>query len=254
MTDPITEADLLGYVDDQIDVARRIEVEDYLAKHPGAAARIMADLRARDMLRLACAKELQRPSESLFAAARRLERALVWRGVGLRIRRAAAVVVLAGFGWFAHAQIGLFEIRDSAASPKPPPFVEDAVHAHHTALLRLRMVSQPATAGYDAAEILAKTAVQLPPMPAEWQVLDAQVFPSSNGHGVEIAIDAGHLGRVSLFAASVPAFNVIAPTIARFDRAKSVYWQTGPLAFALTGTGDDQDLERAALQLSRKLP
>ena len=39
MSDPITEADLLAYVDDQLDVPRRIEVEDYLAHHPAAAMR-----------------------------------------------------------------------------------------------------------------------------------------------------------------------------------------------------------------------
>nr|WP_257792374.1 hypothetical protein [Microvirga ossetica] len=40
----------------------------------------------------------------------------------------------------------------------------------------------------------------------------------------------------------------------RFDKAKAVYWQTGPVACALTGTGGDKVLERAALRLSRQLP
>jgi anti-sigma factor RsiW len=53
MSDPITEADLLAYVDDQLDVARRIEVEDYLAGNPAKAAEVMADLKDRDALRLA---------------------------------------------------------------------------------------------------------------------------------------------------------------------------------------------------------
>ena len=79
-------------------------------------------------------------------------------------------------------------------------------------------------------------------------------FPSRYGHSIEIAIDAEDLGRVSLFAAHAPAFDVIAPTLARFDKAKTVYWQTGQLAYALTGTGSDKAIERAALRLSRKLP
>src|SRR5262245_9023167 len=115
MTDPITESDLLGYVDDQIDVARRIEVEDYLAPHPAAAARVMADLKTRDALRLALAAPLQRPSEPTLAAARRLERGLALRDVGLRLRRVAAVAALVGFGWIAHGQVGL-GITDSEAS------------------------------------------------------------------------------------------------------------------------------------------
>lgn len=252
MTDPITEADLLGYVDDQIDVSRRIEIEEFLARNPEAAVRVMADLKTRDALRLSFAAPLPRPSDPMLDAGRRLERALAWRHVGLRLRRIAAVIALVGIGWLAHAQIGL-GITDSEAAPKPPAFVEDALHSHETALLRARMTSQHATADYDPAEILIETGIKLPILPDEWRVLDAQVFPSRDGHSVEMAIEAGDLGRVSLFAAHAPAFDVIAPTVARFEHANTVYWQTGPLAYAVTGAGSEKSLERAALRLSRKL-
>jgi anti-sigma factor RsiW len=252
MSDPITETDLLAYVDDQLDAARRIEVEDYLARNPEAAMQVMADLKDRDALRMAFAATLPRPSAAMLDAAGRLERGLAWQDFRSRLRRAASVVVLIGFGWFAHGQVGL-GISDSEASPKPPAFVEDALHSHETALLRAKMVSQPRTAAYNPAEILAVTGIQLPSLPDEWRVVDAQVFPSREGHSVEVTIDAGDLGRVSLFAARVPAFNVIAPTLARLDSVKAVYWQTGPLAYALTGTGGDRTIERAALRLSRQL-
>ena len=64
MSDPITEADLLAYVDDQLDPARRIEVEEHLAHDPEAAARVMADLKDRDTLRLIHAAPLPRPGGS----------------------------------------------------------------------------------------------------------------------------------------------------------------------------------------------
>lgn len=252
MSDPITETDLLAYVDDQLDPGRRIEVEEHLARDPQAAARIMADLKDRDALRLLHASPLPRPAEPMLAAATRLERALAWQELGLKLRRIAAVVTLVGFGWFAHGQVGL-GITDSEASPKPPAFVEDALHSHETSLLRARMVSQPEVEAYDPAEILAETGIRLPPLPEDWQVRDAQIFPSRYGHSIEIAIDAGELGRVSLFAAQAPAFDVIAPMPARFEKATAMYWQTGPLAYALTGTGSDSALERAALRLSRTL-
>jgi anti-sigma factor RsiW len=253
MSDPIAEADLLAYVDDQLDPARRIEVEEHLAHNPDAATRVMADLKDRDTLRLIHAAPLPRPAEPTLAAAIRLERALGWQEFSLKLRRMAAVVALIGLGWVAHGQVGL-GITDSEASPKPPAFVEDALHSHETALVRARMVSQRETAEYDPAEILAETGIRLPPLPQGWRVRDAQVFPSRDGHSVEITVDAGDLGRVSLFAAHVPVFNVIDPTVARFDGAKTVYWQTGQLAYALTGTGSDKAIERAALRLSRKLP
>ncbi|MXQ14084.1 anti-sigma factor [Microvirga makkahensis] len=249
MSDPVTEADLLAYVDDQLDPARRIEVEEHLAHDPEAAARVMADLKDRDALRLLHAAPLPRPAEPVLAAASRLERALAWQEFWQRLRRVAAVAALVGFGWFAHGQVGL-SVTDSAASPKPPAFVEDALHSHETGLLRARMISQPEVEAYDPAEILTETGIRLPALPDDWQVLDAQVFPSRYGHSIEIVVDAGGLGRVSLFAAQAPVFDVIAPTLASFDTAKAVYWQTGPLAYALTGTGSAIALERAALRLS----
>ena len=157
MTDPITEADLHAFVDGQLDVARRMEIEDHLARHPEIAARVMADLRARDALGLAFGgRPARRSTLQVMDAARRLERGLIWRRIGVRLRRAAAVVLLVGAGWLAHAQVGLFEITDTEASPTPPAFVEDARHSHHTALIRARMVSQPEAADYDPAEILAR--------------------------------------------------------------------------------------------------
>src|SRR5689334_7013181 len=152
MTDPITETDLHAFVDGQLEVARRIEVEDYLASHPEVAALVMADLRTRDALALAFGSgPAARPPERVMEAARRLERGLIWRQIGLRLQRAAAVALLIGAGWLAHAQMGLFEISDSEASPKPPAFVEDARHAHETALIRAHMVSQHEKPDYDPA-------------------------------------------------------------------------------------------------------
>lgn len=252
MSDPITEADLLAYVDDQLDPARRIEVEEHLARDPTAAARVMADLKDRDALRLLHAAPLARPSEAVLNSAARLGRALSWQAFGQKLRRIAAVAALIGFGWFAHGQVGL-GVSDSEASPKPPAFVEDALHSHETGLLRARMVSQPEVEAYDPAEILAETGIRLPSLPDDWQVRDAQVFPSRYGHSIEIAIEAGDLGRVSLFAAQDQTFDVTAPTLARFDKATAVYWQTGQLAYALTGNGSDKALERAAFRLARKL-
>src|SRR4051794_12611498 len=154
MTDPITETDLHAFVDGQLEVTRRIEVEDYLAGHPEVAALVMADLRTRDALALAFGGLPSRPPERVMEAARRLERGLIWRRIGLRLQRAAAVAFLIGAGWLAHAQGGLFEISDSEAAPKPPAFAEDARHAHETALIRARMVSQHERPDYNPAEIL----------------------------------------------------------------------------------------------------
>jgi anti-sigma factor RsiW len=253
MTDPITEADLHAFVDDQLDVARRIEVEDHLAQHPDVAARVMADMRSRDALKLVFGRLPAPPSHRVLDAARRLERSLAWREIGLRCRQAAAVALLIGLGWFAHEKAGLFEITDTEASPKPPAFVADALHSHDTALLRARMVSQLETPDYDTAEILREAGIAMPSLPAEWRVTDVQLFPSQAGHSVEVALDAEALGRISLFAARTSTFGVIAPTVARFAASRTVYWQSGPFVYALTGTASESALERAAVKLADSL-
>ncbi len=79
--DPITEADLNAYIDGQLDLGRRIEVEEHLSARPEVAARVMADLHTRDALRAAFgsarddAGRVGPQPERLAAAARRLDRA-----------------------------------------------------------------------------------------------------------------------------------------------------------------------------------
>src|SRR4051812_40465930 len=109
MTDPITETDIHAFVDGQLDVARRIEVEDYLAGHPEIAAHVMADMRARDALALAFSSgPASRPPERVMDAAHGLERGLVWRRSGRRLHRAAALAFLVGAGRRSHAHGGPF--------------------------------------------------------------------------------------------------------------------------------------------------
>jgi hypothetical protein len=67
--------------------------------------------------------------------------------------------------------------------------------------------------------------------------------PCPGGHSVEITIDAGDIGRIPLFAVRIPAFDVTAPTLARFNVAKAVYWQTGSLAYALTVSRGGPNIE-----------
>ena len=253
MTDPITEADLLAFVDGQLDAARQIEVEDYLAHRPETAARIIADMRVRDMLRLAFADAPNRRSPGVLEAARRLERSFAWRRVVLRCRQAAAVALLIGAGWLAHDRAGVFEIGDTEAAPRPPAFVVDAQQSHETALLRARMASQVATPVYNTAEILAGTGIVMPTLPAGWRVVDVQVFPSQEGSSVEVALDAPALGRVSLFATRTGASGVAAMSASRSPKSLTVYWRSGLLAYALTGSAPEPALRQAAATLSARL-
>src|SRR3546814_16748676 len=99
----------------------------------------MADLLVRDELRLAM------PATPFTAgtleAARRLQRGLFWGQVTHRLRRIAAVAVFVGVGWFAHAELGVLGVQETAASTTA--FVADELPSHRTALLRERMPPPP---------------------------------------------------------------------------------------------------------------
>lgn len=256
--DPVSDDDLQAYVDDQLSVARRIDVEAYLSRQPEAASRVMADLRIRDELRLALADParsvLAAPSRLATAeAARRLERGLSrqkWFG---RMRAAAVVALLVGAGWLANAQFGHFGVSRVVASDLPPAYVEDAVRAHRTALVRAGMASQHMANRYDAAEIRAATAIIMPALPDDWKVQDVQVFPSAFGPSVEMAVTTEDFGTVSLFAVRPGGFDVVPATTLPSGDFSTAYWQVGEVAYALVADAPSRDLDRAALRLARSL-
>jgi len=167
-------------------------------------------------------------------------------------RRMTRIAALVALGWFAHAELGLLNVRETAASATVPDFVEDALHSHRTALVRAGMNSQRPAARYDPAEILDATFIEMPRLPDDWRVLDAQIFPWKGGSSVELTVQAGALGTLSLFAARSEDFAIIDPRIARTAEETVAYWQIGPSVYALTGAAAEAPLERAAMALARK--
>ncbi|GJE73827.1 MULTISPECIES: anti-sigma factor family protein [Methylorubrum] len=252
MVDPITQTDLIAYIDGELDPMRRVEVEAHLARHPEDAVVVMADLRDRDALREAFAEPTTNGPERLRSGARRIDRALAWQRVGNRLRRAAAIVVLVGAGWLAHTEIGTFGVPNSIASPIDPALAEEAQQAREAVQIRARAVSQRATSAYDTADLEAATGVDLPDMPNGWVVRDVQIFPGRHGTGVEIEIETKDLGELSLFAkrsngAIVPEGS---EPVARSGDGATAYWRNGHTAYALSGPRDDPGLHAAAARLA----
>jgi anti-sigma factor RsiW len=249
----ITEIDLQAYVDNELAPDRRMEVHAYLRCHEAEAAQIMSDLRTRDLLRLALSESSLPPSGATVDAALRLERGL-WRGrIVQRARRIAAVAVLVGFGWLAHAEVGQLGIGQVAATALPPAYVTDAVKAHRATLLRASMHSLRGAAAYDPAEIRSTTAIVLPTLPQDWQVADVQIFPSTFGPSVEMAIRTEAFGTGSLFAVRPGKFDVVPPTLANKDDFIIAYWQVGEVAYALVAKAEPKDLSEVAAGLATSL-
>jgi anti-sigma factor RsiW len=250
MTDAeaVTAFDLEAYVDGQLDPGRRFEVEDHLSRHPEAAAQVMADMRARDAVRLLAAAPLDPPSAGQVEAAQRLRGGLRRAGRVRELARIAAALALVLAGVIAGRSLpGLGPDREASE------FVAEAVQAHRASLVRAAINSVPEAAYYNPAEIRSATRIVLPPLPADWQVTDVQVFPSEDGPTVAMAVNTRTMGAVSLFAARAPEFADRDPEVAQAGRRAVAYWQIGHLAYALTGAADPRKIEAAAGRLSDAL-
>lgn len=253
MTDPVTDTDILGYVDDQLDASRRIDVEAYLAARPAEAARVMADLRLHHELRMALSMPSRAVRSSTTEAAQRLQRGLLRGRISSVLQRAAAVIMLVGAGWIAHEAIGPFGVSQSIASVQPPAYVEEAVRAHGTSLLRASMASQPKVNDYDPAEILSATAILMPTLPKDWSVRDVQIYPSRFGPSVELAIHSDSIGDASLFAVRPGTFDVVKPTQTDVGGTASSYFQIGDVAYTLVGRDNPRELGASAKKLAESL-
>ena len=253
IVDPVMDADLDAYVDDQLDVARRIEVEAFLSARPEVAARVMSDLRTRDELRVALASPAGMARPATTDAARRLERGLARGRVFSVLQRAAAAAILVAAGWLANGLFGPIAVTKVVASTQPPAYVEEAVRAHRTTLVRETMPSQPEAPRYNADEIRAATAIVMPSLPGDWKIRDVQVYPSRFGPSVEMAIETKDLGLVSLFAIRPGTFDVVKPKIAPSGDISAAYFQIGEVAYAVVGGSDAGTLDRAAEGLARTL-
>ncbi|WDZ81083.1 anti-sigma factor (plasmid) [Ensifer adhaerens] len=252
MTDvgAIIDTDLDAYVDNQLDAAGRLRVETWLARNPDAAARVMADLGMRTTLKLAMTSDVVAGRPETREAARRLSSGLANARVWNALQKVAAVGLMVSVGWIAHSSVGPSEVN---ASAHPPAFVEHAIRAHQTSLLRAGMPSQPEVQTYDRDEIRAATAIVMPELPKDWNVVDVQVFPSDFGPSVETSVktDAGTL--ISLFAGRPGHFAVEPVKDLNLSNAEAAWWQVGEVAYAVVsstpgvGLSDEAELLKNSL-------
>ncbi|MGY5800261.1 anti-sigma factor family protein [Rhizobium sp. LEGMi12c] len=253
IVDPIIDTDLDAYVDGELTLARRVEVESYLSEHPEIAAKVMADMSIRGELRMALAGEGHVVRAETREAARRLERGLVYGRMLGSFQRVAAIAVLVTTGWVAHTSFGAFTASEVSASTRPPAFVDDAVRAYKTTAVREEIKPQSAAANYNPEEIRASTAIILPELPGDWRVTDAQIYPSEFGPSIEMMVDAGEDGHLSLFAVRPGNFAVQDVSHIKRDDVQAVYWQIGEVAYALIGNGKAGQLDGDAEKLARSL-
>lgn len=234
MTDRIGEAELMAYVDDQLELKDRLAVETYLAAHPEAAAMVMEQLRLRSQIRLFLAEETHPPSAAAMATARRLERRLGWVPARIGLRQGLAAACLLALGWVAHATLG----GDGGDRPAPisvPAFVDEAAEAYATMRLKLAAGDAPYPTIIPLAARHAGGMLPIPELAGGLRLLGSDLVPWDGGAALLILYDGPGEGVVGLFAAEVAGSDPAAPQVAAPDGIMTVYWRDGPFVYALTG-------------------
>jgi anti-sigma factor RsiW len=248
----ITEYELNAFVDGQLDATDRLAVQEYLAHHPDLAARVMADLGARDSLRLALPAPAPMRPETI-AVARRLQQELKLRRYIAPLRRLAAGLLIFGLGWTASSGWDRAANPHMSEAPAPVSTASVATPASEPG-------AAPPSAGaiidvshLDPAKLGAAMSVKLPRVPAGWQVVGTRIVDSDEGAGVEVMLDTPEFGRLSLFARHTNDVAIILPTVDKSKTEATAYWQLVSDSYALTGHLPRQPLEFAALELFQTL-
>ncbi|WP_164857231.1 anti-sigma factor family protein [Sphingomonas crocodyli] len=250
MTDRVTDLDINAYIDGELDLQRRLAVEEHLAHDPAAAARVMADLSIRTALRLLHGESRHGGAEhapaSLVQDAERLETHLAARP-SPRPRRmgwAAAALLVAGVG------TASLTLNPKGAEASPPSYVADAAMAFRTGLLRVNMKSQREDEVFDRRDIAEWTRIRVPVLPDGWRVTDVQVVPSDEGPALQIMVRTDKGNVASVFAVRSAAAAPIRPVSVRHGDTSVAYWRNGDIAYALTGMEAPDALDLAAEDLA----
>lgn len=247
-TSSIGSLDIEAYVDGELDLRRRLAVEDHLANNPDLAARVIADIRNATALRLLHQADDEPPAAMLEAARRVSERLSGSGRAPLRLfpagRSAIAAVLVAGAG----AVTLFFATQDAQASS--PSYVADAVMAFRIGLLRANMPSQHETQLFDAGDVQRSTHIRVPVLPDGWRISDVQLFPSEEGPALHIMVHTADDRTISVFAVRSAAKAPARPATIRHGEESVSYWRSGEIAYALTGFAAPDELDRVAEDLA----
>lgn len=146
------------------------------------------------------------------------------------LRRAAAVALLLGAGWFAN------EISHQIAPPAhAASLVDEAQEAYTASQARQLLASHSAKPSLDTVQVLASTGLELPVLPAEWSVVDVQLYPSDLGNSLMASVTTANGEKLSLFAARAETPAGELPLMETSNGTAVAYWEEGPMAFAVMG-------------------
>jgi anti-sigma factor RsiW len=224
----VSDEDLSAYVEGRLDTGAQARMEGFLACNPDLAANVM-----RMWHRQAGA--------DAATGSRRLS-------TSLRLPLVVSGLLCMAAGWTL-AQ-GLDDdsiLRDLWANPE---YIDNALMSRRITDVRIGMDSQLESPVLDSAEIERATRIRMPPLPEEWLLLDAQVYPSEEGPSLNVLLEVEPGRNVNLFAV-IADTAVSGEPVATSQNGESVaFWESDGVAYVLSGEGSSRDLLADARRLS----
>lgn len=162
--------------------------------------------------------------------------------------RAAAIAALIATGWIARGALGEFP-----QSAQASPFLDEAAASHRAGLLRQNMASQVESAMLNPGEIRESTGIVLPSFPASWQVTDVQLFPTPDSPAIAVSIVTPAGEQLSFFADRAETPAETKPLLARRADDIIAYWESGDMAYALTGRAPSRRIMTLAAEITPPL-
>ncbi len=250
MNDPISEDDLHAYADGQLDPARLMQVETWLAGHPETRARIEEWHAQATGLHRAYDRVLDEPVPARLIPAANAQR---W----LDARKLAAVAWLlfgAAIGFFLRGETA----REPGAAVAQNSLPRQAAVAHAVFVPEVR---HPVEVGADQeAHLVGWLSKRLgaplkPPQLEEtgYQLVGGRLLPGDSGEVAQFMYENAAHNRLTLYVR--PAAPKQGDTAFRYARENDIdvfYWTDSRFGYALSGNTGREDMLRLATLVYRQ--
>jgi anti-sigma factor RsiW len=255
MTPPeIHEEELHAFVDGQLPGARCTAVLAYLGRHPDEITRLAAYARHKEELRRRLEEfELESGDPTTAGLQRALAERLTGRGYRDWWRRAAAMAVLLGAGWWSNT------LYQDHLTARLPGVVVEAAQAHEIfGTDATRPVELPAVATADMAAWFSRQLGELVEIPSlqsmGLRLVGGRLLAGSDGPVAQLIYEDGSGYRMSLCLSSAPNQGGPEVEVIELEGLTAGYWHEGDLTYALVGDTTEQQLVAIATQLGAGQP
>jgi len=245
-SEPVTDSELHAYVDGQLNLSRRAEVEAYLAEHPEAQARVDEYQMLNQALHRLYDPALKEPIPSGLVRAASPRR---WPGMAVRAAVAAGWMLFGGvIGGLLIHETGVEERSSLVAAH----LVRPAAFAHAVYVPEiLHPVEVPGDQEAHLVKWLSKrlhTPLQAPNLSGlGYELVGGRLLPSSDRMAAQFMYEDNAGNRVTLYIRRGAWENT--ETAFRYAREGNVgmfYWIDGPMGYALVGELEKSRLLRLA--------